>query len=156
MALLPDRNTVEEDISFFMNETATRGGVVVISTAASGAAMDAASSLATYAVNPSGQRPVGVLMNDFVNIDQTRQNLNWHKDENIIGGKATLLKKGYVVTNMLQPSITVTKGQTAYLFQSGLLTNAVHAGGGTTATPVVGYFLTTKDQNGYAKVQINL
>ena len=42
MALKTDRSTLQTDISFFMNEVATRGGVVAHSgTGASGAAMEA-------------------------------------------------------------------------------------------------------------------
>ena len=37
MALKSDRNEVQTDISFFMNEVATRGGVVSLSTGGSGA-----------------------------------------------------------------------------------------------------------------------
>ena len=40
MALRPDRNEHLTDLSFFMNETAERGIVVVASTQGSGAAMD--------------------------------------------------------------------------------------------------------------------
>ena len=40
MALKTDRSTLQTDISFFMNEAATRGGVASLSTAGSGASMD--------------------------------------------------------------------------------------------------------------------
>ena len=43
MALKSDRNELDVDISFFYSEgTATRGGVVVLDTVGSGAAMDQA------------------------------------------------------------------------------------------------------------------
>ena len=80
MALKTDRSTLQTDISFFMNEAATRGGVVALSTGGSGAAMDQGSALVTYAGLPSGKVPVGLLLNDMVNIDLTRQHLNQHKD----------------------------------------------------------------------------
>ena len=54
MALKSDRSTLQTDISFFMNETATRGGVVALSTAGSGASMDNGSALVTYAASASG------------------------------------------------------------------------------------------------------
>ena len=60
MALKSDRNEVETDISFFMNEVATRGGIASISTVGSGAAMDQGGALVTYAALPSGKIPVGV------------------------------------------------------------------------------------------------
>ena len=49
MALKADRNELDVDISFFMNETAEKGQIVVISTAGSGAAMDQSQSLVTVA-----------------------------------------------------------------------------------------------------------
>ena len=99
MALKTDRSTLQTDISFFMNEAATRGGVAVISTGGSGASMDNGTALVTYAAAPSGKVPVGLLLNDMVNIDLTRQHLNQHKDEVQKGGKSTLLNKGWAVTS---------------------------------------------------------
>jgi len=81
MALKSDRSTLDVDISFFMNEAATRGGIASQSTGGSGAAMDQGEALVTYAALPSGKVPVGLLLNDMVNIDLTRQHLNQHKDE---------------------------------------------------------------------------
>ena len=40
MALKSDRSTLQTDISFFMNEAATRGGVASISTGGSGVSLD--------------------------------------------------------------------------------------------------------------------
>jgi hypothetical protein len=103
MALKTDRSTLQTDISFFMNEAATRGGVAVISTAGSGASMDNGTALVTYAAASIRESSaVGVLVNDMVDIDLTRQHLNQHKDEVQKGGKVTLLTKGWVVTSSLE------------------------------------------------------
>ncbi len=99
MALKSDRSTLQTDISFFMNEAATRGGVAALSAGGSGASMDNGAALVTYSAAPSGKVPMGLLLNDMVNIDLTRQHLNQHKDEVQKGGKVTLLTKGWVVTN---------------------------------------------------------
>ena len=56
MALKSDRNEIQTDISFFMNETATRGGIVSLSAGGSGAAMDQGAALCTYTA-ASGTRP---------------------------------------------------------------------------------------------------
>ena len=101
MALKTDRSTLQTDISFFMNEAATRGGVACLSTGGSGAAMDQGEALVTYAALPSGKVPVGLLLNDMVDVDLLRQHVNQHKDEVQKGNKVTLLQKGYVVTNNL-------------------------------------------------------
>ena len=158
MALKSDRNELDTDISFFMNEVATRGGVASISTVGSGAAMDQGGALVTYAALPSGKIPVGLLVNDMVNIDLTRQHINQHKDEVQKGGKVTLLRKGYVVTNNIEGT-TPTAGAPAYVAHSGNLSIADLSNDDTDAdgsTRVVGRFLSTVDEDGYAKVYIDL
>jgi hypothetical protein len=158
MALKSDRYEFQTDVSFFMNEIAERGGVVVLPSTStpSGAAMDSSVNVVSYAANPSGLAPIGVLLNDMVNLDLTRQHINWHKDEIQKGGKVTILRKGYVVTNRIHPSGTVVAGSKAYIADSGqfsLLARATFLDSGTTA---IGRFLTAKDADGYAKIEINL
>ena len=158
MALKSDRSTLDVDISFFMNEAATRGGVVSISTGGSGAAMDQGEALVTYAALPSGKVPVGLLLNDMVDIDLTRQHLNQHKDEVQKGGKVSLLRKGYVVTNSLEGTAP-SAGDAAFVAHSGLLAASDLSDDDSDAdgsTRVVGRFLSGVDQDGYAKVYIDL
>ena len=158
MALKSDRSVLQTDISFFMNEAATRGGVVAVSTGGSGAAMDNGAALVTYSAEPSGKVPVGLLLNDMVDIDLTRQHLNQHKDEVQKGGKVTVLQKGFVVTSSLEGTAP-SAGDTAFLAHSGnisasdLATDNVDADG---STRVVGRFLSGVDEDGYAKVYIDL
>ena len=149
MALKGDRHELDTEVTYFMNETASRGQVVSISTQGSGADMDSASALATVAAEASGATPLGILLNDVVNIDQTRQHLNWHKDEVQQGGKVTILTKGFVVTDQI--SGTPTAGQAAYVSDSGLI-----AGTQDGTALQIGRFLSTKDADGYAKVSVNL
>jgi hypothetical protein len=149
MSLKGDRNELDTDISFFMNETATRGLVVSVSTAGSGAAMDNGVALATVKANPSGAYPLGILLNDMVNLDLTRQHLNQHKDEVQKGGKITILRKGFVVTDAI--SGTPSGGQDAYLAGTGLI-SATQAAGALK----IGQFLSSKDADGFAKVAVNL
>lgn len=151
MALKPDRIELLTDISFFMSTTGTRGGVVSISTASTGVgvSMDDADAVVAYASDPSGAYPVGVLLNDVVDLDLTRQHINWHKDEVQKGGKVTVLRNGQVTTNNIDGS--PAPGQIAY----------VHSGGNLSATQLtgavaVGQFLSAKDSDGYAKVSINV
>lgn len=153
MALKSDRYEFQTDISFFMNEVAERGGVASMSTSGSGAAMDQSQALVTYSANPSGKTPIGVLLNDMVNLDLTRQRLNKYKNEIQKGSKVTMLRKGYVVTNMLTGT-NPTAGQSAYVAHSGRFAASDLVGNGT--QPIVGVFLSTVDQDGYAKVEVNL
>lgn len=152
MALRPDRVHIDSTIDHFMNHVAERGGVVVRSTVGSGAAMDQSQQVVHYATNPSGASPVGLLMNDVVNLDLTRQHENWHKEEMQLGSKVNVWRKGTVVTNWIQSGISLSAGDTAYLHREGRLTNLDNIGG----APTVGVFDSTKDQDGYAKVTVNL
>ena len=151
MALKGDRNVLETDISFFINETAEKGQVACLSTAGSGAAMDNSSALVTVTAEASGGIPLGIVLNDVVDIDQTRQHINWQKDEVQKGGKVTVLTKGTIVTDQWSGS-DPTVGQTAYVADAGKI-SAAQDGGAATA---VGRFLSTKDANDFCKVAINL
>ena len=165
MALKPDRHEVVTDISFFMNETAERGIIVTHSTAGSGAAMDDSNALVAIPTTASGSAPAGLLLNDVVNFDLTRQHLNQHQDEVQKGGKVTLLKQGYVVTNKLEVNSKPTVGAPAYVASSGLLSTTDPEGyDGSTLdlsrkvdySTKVGRFLSTEDADGYAKVYIDI
>jgi len=152
MALKADRIELLTDISFFMNTVAERGGVVsaVSATTGVGVAMDDANAVVEYAATVSGSKPLGVLLTDVVNLDLTRQHINWHKDEVQLGGKVTLLRQGQVTTNMIVSNATPVAGADAYVGVSGLI--------GTTSTNSVkiGQFLSGKDADGYAKVSVNI
>ena len=139
------------DISFFMNATGERGGIVIAVTGGSGSAMDNADAVVAYPTGqePSGTTPMGLLLNDMVNYTLTKQPINKHKDEMQIGGKCTILRRGVVVTNKV--SGTPTIGAKAYYNTLGELT-ATDAG----SAPQVGRFLSTKDADDYVKVEINI
>jgi len=152
MALKPDRIELLTDVSFFMNTTATRGGVVSVSTGGSGVAMDDANAVVAYASTSSGALPVGVLLNDVVNLDLTRQHINWHKDEVQLGGKVTVLRQGQVTTNMIVSGAAPGAGSGAYVGANGLLGTDSDSGNNAK----VGTFLSAKDSDGYAKVSVNI
>jgi len=149
MALKGDRYELDTEISYFMNEVASRGVIVSVNTQGSGSAMDSAFALVTVAADPSGKAPIGVLLNDVVDIDQTRQHLNGHKNEVQKGSKVTILTKGFITTDRI--SGTPTAGQIAYVGVSSLV-----SGTQATGAIAVGRFLSTKDADGYAKVAVNL
>ena len=151
MALRPDRNEHLTDLSFFMNETAERGIIVVHSTGGSGAAMDDSNAkVIAPATTVSGKNPAGLLLNDVVNLDLTRQHINFHKDEVQQGNKVLLLRRGTVVT--AQFSGTPTVGAKAYFVVGG----TISASNQDSVSTQVGRFLSVKDADGYAKVEINI
>lgn len=155
MALKAGRSYTNEatDISFFMNATGERGGIVVLVTGASGEAMDDADAVVNYPTGqaPSGLLPIGALLCDVVNIDLTRQHLNQYKDEVQLGSKVTLLRRGVIVTDVVDTGDTPAAGQKAYFNSYGEFTSTDPGSG-----PVVGQFLAAKDADGYAKVEVNI
>ena len=154
MALKADRHELDVDISFFMNETAEKGQIVSISTAGSGAAMDHAGALVSIQGANGSVIPVGVLLNDVVDLDLTRQHINFHKDEVQKGGKVSILKKGYVVTDQIEG--TPTAGALAFMDDADTGKFAVAASVDVTEYTAVGRFMSTKDEDGYCKVEVNL
>ena len=158
MALKADRYEESTDISFFYNAGAvTRGGVVVLADQgqASGAAMDQGENLVTYKKVVAADVPVGILLNDVVNKDLTRTHLNHYKDEVQKGGKVSILRKGWVVTNMISGSPSA--GGLAFaddLVAGNLSVDAYSAA--SSGNLCVGRFLSSKDEDGYAKVEVNL
>lgn len=151
MALYGDRFEDAVDISFFMQVVAERGLIVVHDSAGSGSALDQSDA---YVAVPTGQAPsttspAGLLLNDVVNYDLTKQHLNQHRDEVQINSKVRLLRRGWVVTDKV--SGTPTGKATAYYTSAGLLTETDPGSG-----PKVGRFLSKKDNSGFAKVEINI
>jgi len=155
MALKPDRVEHLTDLSFFMNETGERGKIVTydVAAAASGSAMDDSNAKVhkpTGLIAADYQKPAGLLLNDVVNLDLTRQHINFHKDEVQKGSKVLLLKRGTVVTNNVSGSPTAANiGATLYFNQDGELTTA-------TGSTAVGRLISIKDADGYAKVDIDI
>jgi len=155
MALRPERDEHLTDLSFFMNVTAERGGIVVLSTAGSGSAMDDASAVVKLPTVPGADvesgKPIGLLLNDVVDLDLTRQHINYFKDEMQKGGKVLVLRRGTVTTDQI--SGTPVGGEPATFYIGGVL-----CGAQTEAVTglQVGQFLSTKDADGYAKVAIDI
>ena len=162
MALRPDRNEHLTDLSYFMNVTSERGIIVIHDTGGSGVAMDDSNAVVKVpnGTTTSGLVPAGLLLNDVVNLDLTRQHINYAKDEVQKGSKVLLLRVGTVSTDQI--SGTPTIGQAAYMNNVGSIsataTDGVSSDGtlGVPVTPKVGRFLSIKDVDGYAKVAINL
>ena len=153
MALKQDRHELQTDLHFFMNEAGNRGGIVCVSTGGSGQALDQGVSLCTYKATGSGGKPLGFLLNDMVDIDQTRQHINFRRDEVVKGGKVTILRKGYVLTDQITSGVSPAAGDWAYLGNAGQVTNV---NTGAAASPQIGQFLSGKDADGYATVSVNL
>ena len=127
-----------------------------MSTGGSGAAMDQGAALVTYTA-ASGKAPLGILLNDMVDLDLTRQHINQHKDEVQKGGKVTILRKGYVVTSNISCATGPAAGEPAFITFSGNIANSgtISDDSGTANTPI-GIFLSSKDEDDYAKIEVDL
>jgi hypothetical protein len=153
MALRPDRDyNLIDDISHFWTDTAAdaeNGGVASMKTASSGVSLDNPADVVEYKADPSGAKPMGVLLQNVKHYAGTRVFPNMHNGEIQPGDKCTLVRKGWIVTNAI--SGTPTAGATAYLAENGDVSATQMTG-----APSVGRFETAKDENGFAKLYIDL
>lgn len=162
MALKGDRYELFVDISCFGNSVMTRGGVATYAGIGSGGAMDQSQAYIQYSANSSGQIPAGLLLNDMVSIDLTRQHINYYQDQIIIGGKLSLAKKGtWVTSNLTQGPSPIAYGDLAVLTSSGNIMNLPASYEYTPSwnksqNPKIGKFLSSADEDGYAKVQVDI
>jgi len=156
MALKADRYEESTDISYFMTAaTGDRGGVVCLDLlSASGAAMDQGDNTVSYQAAATTDVPVGILLNDVVNKDLTRTHLNQYKDEVQLGGKVTVLTRGWVVTNKVTG--TPAAGDLAYASETIGEISTVAADAEASGNLAIGRFMSAKDADGYAKVYVNL
>lgn len=150
-----DRQVDAVELGYFVNEVQERGAVMCVSTGGSGIALDSPSNVATCKFNTaSGQLPLGLLMNDFVNIDLTRTPINWYKDQAVSGDKATLLTKGWIVTNLVIGNPVA--GQLAVVASGGYVSGIAQPITNVVNFPVVGRFRSGLSEEGYARVNIDL
>ncbi len=160
MSLKGYRTIIETDIDHFMNAAATRGGIVsVTGTSASGIASDQAEAQCGYSATLSGVKPLGILLQDVVNYDLTRQRQNPWRDEVQIGNKVAVAPKCVVVTDFVYPGHSPTPGAPAYIGHSGYIAAsnvALDHSDTAGAFKVVGQWVTGKNEDGFAKVRINL
>lgn len=153
MALRPDRLVLEADgHSYILNDVASKGMGLVVGTAGSGAVMGDTHGVAALKTDPSGFKFLGILLTDFVNIDETTTHVNWYKEQQVVGDVANILRKGWVYTNEVDSSAP-TDGDTAYLTASGVFTKTSL---GAAATPQAGVFRGKIDADGFIKIEINL
>lgn len=157
MALKPDREFNEvTDITNFWHptNTAEKGGIASVVSQGSGAAIGQNSvdepNVVDYLTSAISGVAKGVLLQDVnAALSATRDFLNFESGEIRPGDKCTLVKKGFVVTDLILGTPIV--GGVAYLGASGNISTTSGL-----ATPVVGRFETTVDANGFARVSIDI
>ncbi len=157
MALKPDReyNEVTDITNFWTTVAAENGGCAGVVTQGSGAAMGQnivdEANVVGYIANPSGVIAKGILLQTVSAVmSATRDFPNFENGEIRPSDKCTLVKKGFVVTDMIVGT-THSVGDAAYLAASGKISKTQ-----ATGAPQVGRFETTKDANGFARVSIDI
>lgn len=157
MALKPDQEYNETtSIRYFWSEmtgqeTAERGGCASQESVGSGVALDDENNFAAYAADGSGAVALGILKQD-VNppMTATRDFPDLQSGEKRPGDKVTLVRKGWMVTDMV--SGAVTAGATLYLGDSGYMTATQVSAG----HPVVGRIETTRDSDNFLTVFMDI
>jgi len=145
MALKGDRQVVATESRFKASSTTmAAGGVVSLLAAASGT-----ESTVSYATNPSGAYPIGVLLAPVGDYDWTDRPRYTEKLVLAYGEQVPLLTIGTINTNMVTgvPSL----GEKAYLAASGKFSNTQAAG-----ALEVGQFTSNADADGYYYIDIRL
>lgn len=148
--LKPDRNLTQWVFNYKAGAAATKGGLVSASTSASGVGANGPAT-ASYVTNPSGAFVLGVLLDD-VEVLHAMLDRNHYKETVGVGDQVSIGSEGWVVTNMVYPGVNPTAGQSAYLGQSGYFTNVQTPA----QAPKVGRFETSKDEDGFVKVSLNI
>ncbi len=141
-----------EVIEYTASSTSCPGAVWVLTSGST----DWSENAVSIATNPSGQTAIG-LNKWYVQELDTDQLLNTFRGDQQKGHPITLITKGEVTTDLIVG--TPSAGDTAYLAGTGYIgTNAAVSSFGTPGTdvPQVGRFLSAKDSDGYATVQIDL
>ncbi len=158
MALKPDReiNEVTDITNFWTTVAAEKGGCAGVVTQGSGAAIGQnivdEPNVVGYIADPSGAIAKGILLQEVnAAMSATRDFPNFESGEIRPGNKCTLVKKGFVVTDMIPAGITPTAGATAYLAASGMVSSTQASG-----APQIGRFETIKDAAGFARVSIDI
>lgn len=153
MALKGDRREFFHDVEWKFNVVAEAGGFASIDTAGSGGYPGQSANVAKYAADPSGAKPLGILLHDVDDYDTNRQHENFARAGFVtrIGGKVALDRAGRYTTNMVASGVNPGAGDSAYLAANGKVSNVQASG-----APKVGTFMNTKDQNGFIKIQVEL
>lgn len=139
-------------VQYFSSGTMEKGQMLVMNTNGfSGIANENANRYAYVAGDPSGKVPVGFTENKVVNYDLTRQKLNMFDPLEVqTGMKISIIYQGWMDTNQISGS--PTPGATAYIALTGVVSpTQINAG-----YVSIGKFLTAKDANGYAQVEVTL
>jgi hypothetical protein len=154
MALKHQIQVLEYDLSRYMKTAGERGGVVCLANTGNFTPdMDHQDNVVSYAADPSGKEPAGLLLHTLKDYDVTEVGQNY-QNMNVLplNSKVTLMRKGTCSTDRIDPSrlSSIVPGP-MYLTGTGYLTDEVSA-----MNPQVGRFMSSADSDGFVKVSVHL
>ncbi len=142
------------DLSCSVASTGEMGGCVVLTTGTFTTGMDNPSKTVSYAVNPSGRKPMGLLMHDVedYNTSVVPENFQRHNLKPL-GSKVALVRKFRGRVNNLHPATTgvITPGADMYVGPYGNYTTL-----STSGYPKVGRFESAVDTDGFCEIALNI
>lgn len=150
MSLKADRDLSKHVFGFKASAVATKGGFVSVATPSSGVGLDGV-GVASYAASPSGAHVLGVLLDDVEDLG-SRTPRNHYKESVNLNSQVGIGSEGWVVTDFVYPGVTPAAGDPAYLAHSGYVSNVQTPA----QAPKVGRFETSKDEDGFVKVSLNI
>lgn len=131
-----NRNILHSDLTHFCEDVAVKGSYVESFTTDDG--------FRVVRPGQNGGVSLGVLLNDVVNLDLTRQRIAWHRNEVQIGGKVEVCTGGILT---IKCSGNPKPNMLAYYNKRGVITTEKKS-------KAIGAFLSYKDEDGFAQVEI--
>jgi len=136
-------NSSLTNIMGFCNEVTPKGRILVFD---GNTHQDPYDGWVVPKTNIAETNPVGLLLNDVVNVDLTRSHINWHNDEVQVGSKVSVMSIGEACVPVIgEPNVA----DPVYYTYEGQITAEPHS-------EPIGRFLSRKDQDGYAKIKIDV
>ncbi len=143
MALKADRS-VSYNQNYFMDEVAERGSFVF----AHPRTLGSPNTVVTKSPGPNPRMSfVGVLLDDVVDIDLTRQHINWSQNEVQKGGKVSIATRGWLVMKIPFRD-TYPLGHPVYVNPKTGRPSLIQWG-----IPI-GRMMSKRDRDGFAKIEI--
>jgi len=142
------------DLSCTMDGSGEMGGCVCAATGTHTGGMDNSAKTVSYVSNPSGRKPMGVLMQTVVDYDTTSIPQNYQNYNIVpINSKVTLVRKFRGKVNNLHAATTgnITPYADMYLGPNGNYTTL-----STSGYPSVGRFESAVDADGFCEVAVNI
>lgn len=142
------------DLSCTMNGEGEMGGVVCAATGTHTGGMDNSAKTVSYVANPSGRKPMGVLLHTVDDYDTSAVPRDFQNYNVVpINSKVTLARKFRGKVNNLHAATTgnITPYATAYVGPNGNFTTLSSSG-----YPSVGRFESAVDTDGFCEVAVNI